>query len=294
MLFLPKTLPAAAQLKAQGIDTSALPLRAAGPEAAISILLLNLMPEKEVTEFDIARTLAQTELDIHLIPIKIKGQTYKTTPMAHMEACYRDFNEIEHGCYDGIIITGAPVEQIPFEDVHYWPQLCHIMDWAQTHTRSALHVCWGAQAGLYHHYGVPKHALPEKKFGIFNQSVLCPESPLMTGLAPSFPMPNSRHTEVRRVDLEPLANRGVNILAESVESGIAVVADRNLHNVFIVGHLEYAADTLHREYHRDLSRHLPIHAPEHYYNPDGQPDFKWREAAITFYRNWCRVARQNF
>lgn len=294
MLFLPNTLPAAAQLKAQGIDTSALPLRAASPKGAISILLLNLMPEKEVTELDIARTLAQTELDIHLIPIKIKGQTYKTTPMAHMESCYRDFNEIEHGCYDGIIITGAPVEQIPFEDVHYWPQLCHIMDWAQTHTRSALHVCWGAQAGLYHHYGVPKHALPEKKFGIFNQSVLCPESPLMTGLVPSFPMPNSRHTEVRRNDLESLASRGVNILAESVESGIAVVADNDLHNVFIVGHLEYAADTLHREYQRDLSRQLPIHAPEHYYNPDGQPDYKWSEAAVTFYRNWCRAARKYF
>lgn len=209
--------------------------------------------------------------------------------MSHMQAFYLDFDEVEADYYDGIIITGAPVEQIPFEEVRYWPQLCHIMDWAQTHTEKALYVCWGAQAGLYHLYGIPKYPLPEKKFGIFTQRVVSKKSEMMEGLVPSFPMPNSRHTEVRRTDIIPLEKQGLRILAESDESGVGVVADTILQNVFIVGHLEYAADTLHREYQRDLSRNLPIHAPEHYYNDEGLPNFCWQHAAVTFYRNWARL-----
>lgn len=251
------------------------------------ILLLNLMPLKEVTEWDIVRTLDAAGIDAQVIPVKISGQTYKTTPMAYMEANYLDFECVEPYDFERMIITGAPLEQMPFEEVRYWPALCRIMRWADRHVRRTLYICWGAQAGLYCHYGVNKYGLEAKCFGIFSQDVLLPQSPLMRGLSPRFLMPNSRHTEVRISDLEACGPADLQLLAASRESGVGVVATKNLSRTFIVGHLEYEPYTLDTEYRRDLSKGLPILPPRHYYGADGAPVYSWQRDAEQFYRNWC-------
>lgn len=287
MLILPKDFPIAATLRAEGIQTACECPTGGQP---LRILFLNLMPQKTVTELDIARAVAQPDKTVELLPMKIAGQTYKTTPMAHMLQFYRDFETFESGCYDGLIVTGAPVEHLPFEEVRYWPQLCRIMDWAQTHVRSTLYICWGAQAGLYHHYGIPKHPLPAKKFGIFAQRVIESGWPVLHGLEPEFPMPNSRHTEVRRADFP--TDGSLAIVAESQESGVGIAIGHGGKDIFIVGHLEYEPHTLHNEYVRDLNKGLPIAPPQHYYK-DGTPesgiDFAWHEAARRFYRNWLTL-----
>lgn len=254
----------------------------------LRVLLLNLMPVKADTEMDIARMLKASGLDVQLLPMKISGQRYKTTPMEHMERFYLDFEEYEPYYFDRMIITGAPLEQMAFEDVRYWPQLQHIMHWADEHVERTLYICWAAQAGLYEHYGVHKHELSHKMFGVFTQQVLCPESFLMRGLQPSFKMPNSRHTEVRAEEIAEKAGSHLLMIAASDESGVGVVASKDGRRTFIVGHLEYAADTLDREYHRDLDKHLPIQPPRNYYKKDGSVDFSWQTPAVSFYRNWLQ------
>lgn len=287
MLILPKDFPITATLRAENIQAAHTCPAGAQP---LRILLLNLMPQKVVTELDIARALAQPDKTVELLPMKIAGQTYKTTPMAHMLRFYKDFETYEHGCYDGLIVTGAPVEHLPFEEVRYWPQLCRIMDWAQSHVGSTLHICWGAQAGLYHHHGIPKHPLPAKMFGIFPQRVVQAGWPVLEGLEPEFPMPNSRHTEVRRTDFP--TDGSLEIVAESQESGIGIAIGHEGKDIFIVGHLEYEPNTLHNEYVRDLNKGLPIAPPRHYYKdgtPDNGIDFSWHGAARRFYRNWLEL-----
>lgn len=283
MLFLPQHLPAASQL-----STSVYALNQwQNVSSAMRVGLLNLMPQKATTELDIARTLGALDTDIQLLPIKIKGQTYKTTPMEHMLSCYVDFEEVEAtSAIDRLIVTGAPLEQIPFEDVRYWPQLCHIMNWAAKHAGRTLYICWGAQAALYHFYGIDKVSLPHKCFGIFRQEVKQPASPLMQGLVPSFQMPNSRHTTINSSAVAKAATRGLSILAESNESGLGILASQDSRSAFVLGHFEYEPHTLDNEYHRDLSRHLPIQAPVHYYAADGTIDYSWSNAAHTFYSNW--------
>lgn len=284
MLYLPEKLPSARLFPA-----TPFPLHGWRQVKGVPrVLLLNLMPEKEVTERDICRTLAATRLPLQVIPLKIKGQTYKTTPQAHMDACYIDFDEVEAFRFERLILTGAPLEQMPFGQVRYWPQLCHIMDWADKNVERTLYICWGAQAGLYHRYGIPKHPLAEKCFGIFTQRTSAAPSPLTAGLRPAFPMPNSRHTEVRRTDIAPHESEGLHILAESEESGIGITATEDCRHTYIIGHLEYDPMTLDREYRRDLAKHLPIHAPEHYYAADGTVAYSWKEAAIRFYTNWLQ------
>ena len=289
MLFLPQHLPAADLLRAEGYAVSEYPLGAVPASSGTAgrrILFLNLMPQKAVTELDIARTLAATGQDVTLLPMKIAGQTYKTTPQAHMDAFYRDFEAFAAEHFDGLIVTGAPVEHLAFEEVRYWPQLCHIMDWARQHVRTTLYICWGAQAALYHIYGIPKYSLPEKRFGIFFQNVLDSQLPLLRGLAPAFLMPNSRHTEVRRADFQ---GSGARIVAESAESGVGVAVGGDGREVFVVGHLEYEPLTLDKEYRRDLAKGLPIHLPEHYYandDPAAGVAHTWKSAAIRFYGNW--------
>lgn len=296
MLYLPQNIPAVATLKAEGCDVAVYdvadaPCASAFPDGVCRVLFLNLMPKKAETELDVARVLAGQSRDVALLPMKIAGQTYKTTPMAHMRAFYHDFEDFEAGAYDGLILTGAPVEHLPFEQVRYWRQLCHIIDWASAHVSSTLCICWGAQAALYHLYGVPKYPLAAKMFGIFEQSVLpqVSETPvLMNGLAPKFPMPNSRHTEVHIADVEAA---GVRLLAASRESGVGVMQSRDGRYVFIVGHLEYHAETLDSEYRRDLAKGLPIAAPRHYYVGDRPADginFSWLVAARRFYSNWLQ------
>lgn len=288
MLYLPSTMSAATSLQTKTYQLK----HWKSVNQVMRVLFLNLMPLKPQTEADIARTLQQTEVDVQLIPIKIKGQTYKTTSAEHMEACYLDFDEVENDLADALIITGAPVEQIAFEEVRYWPALCHIMDWAQQNVKHTLYICWGAQAGLYHHYGIPKYQLPEKCFGIFQEEVAVPNHPLTNNLEPRFPMPNSRHTEVRKSDILQAASECLTILAESKECGIGIVISNDCKQTFIVGHLEYEAETLHREYHRDLNKNLPIHAPEHYYDANGDILYSWKDAATCFYRNWLLLNQQ--
>lgn len=262
------------------------------PEGAKKVLFLNLMPQKAVTELDIARMMAATGEDVVLIPMKIARQTYKTTPMEHMEQFYVDFESLKPQPYDGLIITGAPVEHLSFEQVRYWPQLCRIIDWARAGgAQSTLYICWGAQAGLYYNYGIPKHPLPAKRFGIYPHNVpddlpsqsLCT---LLSGLAPTFPMPHSRHTEVRAEDFP---HHSLHILATSEESGVGLAATEDGREVYITGHLEYEPHTLENEYHRDVAKGLPILPPEHYYHHDTPTAgicFSWEEAARVFYRNW--------
>lgn len=284
MLYLPQGIPASEKLSSMPYNLNTWK----EIQNCKRVLLLNLMPLKAQTELDIARTICKTDIDVQLIPIKIKGQTYKTTSMEHMMAFYLDFEVVEADWFDGLIITGAPVEQIPFEQVRYWTQLCHIMDWAKNNVERTLYICWGAQAGLYHSYGIKKYLLPEKRFGVFQQKVIR-SSPLMKNLSPYFPMPNSRHTEVRREDIMPFSAEGLEIFAESEESGVGVVATIDRRSTFIVGHLEYEPYTLHHEYHRDLAKSLPIHKPEHYYKPDGTVDYVWQQAAMQFYTNWLNA-----
>jgi len=285
MLYLPRHLPAAKELQCATYELA----RWRDTDCAMRIGLLNLMPNKPVTELDIARTLQMlpVKTDLQLVPLKIKGQKYKTTPVEHMEACYVDFEEVENcGYIDRLIITGAPLEQLAFGEVRYWPQLCHIMDWANQNAGRVLHICWGAQAGLYHFYGIDKFSLPEKCFGVFPQRVLRPQSPLMNGLCPKFLMPNSRHTAIKREDVLLHACDNVHILAESGESGVGVVAADDCRQTFIMGHLEYEPYTLDKEFHRDLAKKLPIHAPQNYYDSKGGVPHTWLRPALTFYSNW--------
>ncbi len=294
MLYLPQGIPAAEALRQEGIAVGEYPLGERVGEAACRVLLLNLMPQKAVTELDLARMMGKSGADVQVVFVKIKGQTYKNTSMEHMNAFYVDFEDVQQGRWDGLIVTGAPVEQIAFEEVRYWPQLCRIMDWAYASVKSTLYICWGAQAGLYHFYGVEKHPLPEKRFGIFSQRVTKSALPLLAGMEPQFVMPNSRHTEVWKDEIEQKAGpKGAHVVAESQESGVGIVCTDDLRLIFIVGHLEYEPFTLDNEYKRDLSRYLPIHRPEHYYGADGKVLYSWKTDAERFYANYLAIISPN-
>lgn len=281
-IWLPKGLPCVASM---GTSTYDLVKWRSLPEKK-RVLILNLMPMKQETEQDLVHTLAACDAELQVIFIKIKGQRYKTTPQSHMEAFYLDFEQVEPYLFERMIITGAPLEQMSFEQVRYWPQLQHIMHWADIHVERTLYICWGAQAGLYEHYGIQKFPLAEKMFGIYVQDVLEPDNVLMCNLAPKFKMPNSRHTEVRMVDILAHKAEGLHLLALSDESGVGVAATRDGRRTFIVGHLEYNPYTLHNEYWRDLGKHLPIHEPQHYYDENGHVIYSWQRDAIQFYKNW--------
>lgn len=259
------------------------------------VLLLNLMPKKADTEADICRTLALTGEAVQVVPIKIAGQTYKNTPMAHMEAFYLNFDEVEGERFDRLIVTGAPLEQMPFEAVRYWQQLCHIMHWADTHTERTLYLCWAAQAALYQFYGIEKRPLAQKMFGIFPQS-LAANSDLLSsacknitqGFAETFRMPQSRHTEVTLTDVRQARAKGLCLLAESTESGAGLMASADARRMFITGHPEYRPTTLDEEYHRDLAKGLPIQPPLYYYRSDEKIDFSWQEDAVRLYGNFLK------
>lgn len=295
MLYLPAGLPAAEILRNEGFDIAGfpagtIPSSSCLPTGTRRILFLNLMPVKIQTEQDIARMMAGRNTPVALLPVKIENQIYKNTPQEHIDRFYIDFSRYEaDGKYDGLIVTGAPVEHLPFEEVRYWNRLCEIMDTAERIVRSTLYICWGAQAALYHFYGINKYGLPEKKFGIFPESPYSDAAqshPLLHGLSIPFPIPHSRHTAIHRSDLSV---PGLQCLAGGEESGPALAASENNQRVFITGHLEYDAPTLDREYRRDLAKNLPIRRPVHYYrhdNPDEGIAFSWYDTARTFYGNW--------
>ena len=286
-LRLPDRLPAIDLLKQENIfvmdDTRAhsqdiRPLR---------IVILNLMPLKITTETDLIRLLSNTPLQLEISFMKLKSHTPKNTPIEHMMMFYRDFAEMRQEKFDGMIITGAPVEQLDFEEVSYWDEITDIFAWARTHVTSTLYICWAAQAGLYYHYGIPKYPLPMKMFGIFSQKPLDAKLPIFRGFDDEFMMPHSRHTEIRREDI--LANPNLQLIAESDECGVSVVMAREGREFFITGHLEYAPNTLDNEYKRDKNIRKDVALPKNYYrnnNPANPPLVTWRSHANLFYTNW--------
>ncbi len=253
----------------------------------LRIAVLNLMPLKITTETDLVRLLSNSPLQIELSFMKVKSHTSKNTPVEHMKAFYTDFEEMRHHKYDGFIITGAPVEHMDFEEVSYWEEMTEIFEWARHNVTSTLYICWAAQAGLYHYYGVPKYPLDKKMFGIFKHHVNNSEIPLFRGFDDEFSIPHSRHTEVRREDIE--RNPELDILAESEESGVSVVMARGGREIFLTGHSEYSPLTLDTEYKRDLGKGLPIEMPKHYYrndDPSQPPLVTWRGHANLLFNNW--------
>ena len=253
----------------------------------LRIVMLNLMPQKVTTETQIARLIGNTPLQVELELLQTATHKSTHTSEDHMLSFYKVFDDIKDQNFDGMIITGAPVEHMAFEDVEYWNELCEIMEWSKTHVTSTLHICWGAQAGLYYHYGVQKQPLPEKLFGVFEHTLDHKRSILFRGFDDTFLVPHSRHTTVRREDVESV--EGLKILSSSEEAGVFVVATDRGRQIFVTGHSEYDADTLKREYLRDKNAGLPISVPKNYFPNDDdtkEPVVRWRSCANLFYSNW--------
>ena len=253
----------------------------------LRIALLNLMPTKIVTETQLSRLLGNTPLQVELELVQVSSHKSKNTAEEHMLAFYKTFDEISDQYYDGMIITGAPVEQMPFEEVDYWQELCGIMEWTKTHVHSTFHICWGAQAGLYYHFGIDKVPLEKKMFGVFPHKVTYKNSILMRGFDDEFYVPHSRHTAIRREDVAAVPE--IKILAESEEAGLYAMATKHGKQIFITGHSEYDWDTLNREYVRDKNAGLPIEVPKNYFPNDDdskEPVVRWRGHANLLYANW--------
>ncbi len=253
----------------------------------IDIAILNLMPLKEDAELQLLRSLSNTPLQVDVTFLTVSSHESKNTSQSHLNKFYLTFEDIKYRSFDGMIITGAPVEQMPYEDVDYWEEVCKIMEWTKTHVTSTLHLCWGAQAGLYYHYGIPKHDLEKKKFGIFRHHVMNRKIPLVRGFDDYFYAPHSRHTEVRREDIEKIPE--LTILADSDEAGVFLVTDPEGKKIFVMGHPEYDRLTLDAEYKRDKEKGLPIDLPVNYY-PDNdctkRPYLQWRSHGNILYANW--------
>lgn len=253
----------------------------------INIGLLNLMPLKEDTELQILRSLSNTPLQTDVTFVRVSSHVSKNTSTSHIYKFYEPFEEIKKQKFDGFIITGAPVEQMPFEEVDYWDELKEIMDWTVTNVTSTLHLCWGAQAGLYHHYGIDKASLPEKKFGIFPHHVRNRKIPLVRGFDDVFYAPHSRHTEIPQELLEK--DERIMILADSGEAGVFLCMAKEGRQIFVMGHPEYDRMTLDSEYKRDIGKGLDIQIPVNYYpedNPENKPQLIWRSHANNLYSNW--------
>lgn len=255
----------------------------------LKVVVLNLMPIKITTETDLIRLLSNTPLQIDVTFMKLKTHTSKNTPVEHMQQFYIPFDELRNRKFDGMIITGAPVENMAFEDVDYWPEVSEIFDWARTHVTSTLYICWAAQAALYHFHNIPKYGLPKKMFGVFPQTIneRYANDPLFRGFDQVFQMPHSRHTEVKREDI--LMDPELALAVSSKESGAGIVIARGGREIYITGHMEYNPDTLDTEYMRDLGKRSDVEMPKHYYkNNDHRqgPLVTWRAHANLFYHNW--------
>ena len=253
----------------------------------LRILILNLMPTKIVTETQLARLLGNTPLQIEMDLLKIEGREPKNTSKEHMITFYKTFSEVKDEFFDGMIITGAPVELMDFEEVEYWDELCEIMEWSKSHVYSTFHICWGAQAGLYYHYGIPKETLDEKLFGVFSHTVVHRGSILFRGFDDIFYAPHSRHTTVSRRKIDEV--KELKVLAESPKAGVYALSNDGGRQIFIMGHSEYDTDTLAKEYFRDKEAGLTIHLPENYFPEDDdrrEPICNWRSGANLLYSNW--------
>ena len=284
---IPNGLPAAATLQEENIFVMT-ELRAASQDIRpLRIMLLNLMPTKIDTETQLSRLLGNTPLQVELTLVKTASHQSKNTSEEHMLAFYKVFDDVKHENFDGLVITGAPVEQMAFEEVDYWPELCEIMEWSKTHVHSTFHICWGAQAGLYYHFGVPKVALEKKMFGVFPHRRDYEKSILFRGFDDTFMVPHSRHTTVLREDIEKVPE--LKILASSQEAGVYALATKNGRQIYITGHSEYDPLTLDKEYRRDVAAGKPIEVPKNYYpgdDPRQAPIVSWRSGANLLYCNW--------
>ena len=254
---------------------------------AIEIGILNLMPLKEETELQLLRSLSNTPLQVDVTFITVSTHEFKNASMSHLKKFYETFSDIKHRFFDGLIITGAPIEQMEYEDVDYWGEICEIFEWTKTHVTSTLHLCWGAQAGLYYHYGLKKHLLPKKMFGVYEHRVMNRKVPLVRGFDDCFMAPHSRHTEVRAEDIRRV--RELTILAESCDAGVFLAVADEGRKIFVMGHPEYDRMTLDKEYKRDKNKGLSIALPVNYYTNDddtAKPKLQWRSHGNILYSNW--------
>lgn len=284
---IPTTLPARATLERENIFIMEEERAAHQDIRALRVAILNLMPTKIATETQLLRLLSNSALQVEVTLVHTATHESKNTDAEHLLQHYVTFKDIEKEKFDGFIITGAPVEQMPFEEVEYWDELRDIMDWAESNVESTFHICWGAQAALYYRYGVPKYDLPRKMFGVFEHRVLSQTENLLRGFDDIFLAPHSRHTEIRRADVEHIDD--LNILAESDEAGLYILGTKDGRHLFITGHSEYDPFTLKAEYDRDVNKGLPIQIPKNYYpenNPTQTPTVRWRGHANLLYSNW--------
>lgn len=284
---IPNDLPAAETLHQENIFVMTQNRAITQDIRPLEIVVLNLMPTKIVTETQMSRLLGNTPLQVHLELMHTRSHISKNINQEHLLAFYKTFDELKDRKFDGMVITGAPVEQMEFEDVDYWDELCEIMEWSKTHVQSTFHICWGAQAGLYYHYGVPKYPLKEKLFGVFQHHVDYKRAILLRGFDDIFWAPHSRHTTVLREDVEAVP--GLKILASSDEAGVYAMMSKEGRQIFVTGHSEYDRDTLKQEYFRDKNQGLPIHVPQNYF-PDNddtkEPVVQWRGHANLLFSNW--------
>ncbi len=286
-LKLPDKLPAIDLLKSENIFVLADSRANSQDIRPLRIVVLNLMPLKITTETDLIRILSNSPLQLEIQFMKVKAHTSKNTPIEHMKAFYRDFELMRNEKFDGMIITGAPVEHLDYKEVTYWDEISEIFAWARTHVTSTMYICWAAQAGLYYHYGVPKYPLPQKMFGIFPQYMSDNTLPIFRGFDDVFYMPHSRHTEIRKEDILKVPE--LTLIAESPMSGVSIVMAREGREIFITGHSEYSPNTLDTEYKRDLGKGLPIQKPYNYYKNDDPaqgPLVTWRAHGNLMFQNW--------
>jgi homoserine O-succinyltransferase/O-acetyltransferase len=284
---IPNTLPARATLERENIFVMDEERAIHQDIRALRVAILNLMPTKIATETQLLRLLSNSALQVEVTLLHTATHESKNTDAEHLLNHYLTFDDVRYEKFDGLIITGAPVEQMPFEEVEYWDELTDIMDWAEMNVESTFHICWGAQAGLYHRYGVPKYDLPRKMFGVYEHRVLSRTESLLRGFDDIFLAPHSRHTEIRRADVEQISD--LNILAESDEAGLYLLGTKDGRHLFATGHSEYDPFTLKSEYDRDVNKGLPIHVPKNYYpndDPRQTPTVRWRGHANLLFCNW--------
>ena len=284
---IPNDLPAAQVMQQENIFVMKHQRATTQQIRPLEIVVLNLMPTKIVTETQFTRLLGNTPLQVNLELMHTSTHRSKNVPEEHLLTFYKNFDELKDRKFDGMVITGAPVEHMNFEDVDYWPELCRIMEWSKTHVHSTLHICWGAQAGLYYHYGINKQPLDKKLFGVYPHTADYKRAILLRGFDDTFYVPHSRHTTVRREDIEAVP--GLKILASSEEAGVYAIMNKNGHHIFITGHSEYDARTLEAEYLRDKNLGKPISVPENYYPNDDdtkEPIVRWRGHANLLFSNW--------
>ncbi len=284
---IPRELPARQVLQDENVFVMSTDRAAHQDIRPLRIAILNLMPTKIATETHLLRLLGNSPLQVEVTLLHMGSHCSRNTPPEHLEAFYTTFENVRHQRFDGLVITGAPVEQLDFEAVDYWDELVELLDWSRQHVYSTMHVCWGAQAGLYRHYGIRKYQLDHKMFGVFDHDVLDSQTPILSGFDEVFPAPHSRHTEIRADDI--LAVPQLRLLSTSPDAGVYLVGSTDGREFYVTGHPEYERDTLKLEYDRDVERRVPIQVPRHYFpqdDPSRPPRVTWRSHAFLLYANW--------